>query len=71
MGVRDDPYLKDFGDTRLQVVFGVANTAACAHHLHVARHSATLVAEVVLMGDGALADVGDDFHVRMQMRREA
>src|SRR5690606_27342446 len=32
---------------------------------------AALVAHAVLVGDRALADIGDDFHVRMRMRRKA
>src|SRR6185312_2880580 len=41
------------------------------HHLHVTGLGAALVAERVLVGDRAFADIGDDFHVGMWMRREA
>ena len=49
----------------------MADAGAGAHHLHVASLGTALVALVVLMADGAFADVGDDFHVRMRVRREA
>src|SRR3984893_953264 len=63
-----DPDLEDFCLGRLQIIFGVAYAGARAHHLHVARFGAALVAETVLMGDRALADIGDDFHVGVGMR---
>ena len=44
---------------------------AGAHHLHVAGFGAALVAEAVLMGDRAFADIGDDLHVGVGMRRKA
>ncbi len=49
----------------------MADAGAGAHHLHVARDSAAFVAEAVLVRDRALADVGDDLHVGVRMRREA
>ena len=36
---------------------------AGAHHLHVARFGAPLIPKTVLVGNCALADIGDDFHV--------
>ena len=42
-----------------------------AHHLHVAGLGAALVAEAVLVGDRALAHVGDDLHVGVRVRRKA
>ena len=56
---------------RLQIVFGVTHAAAGAHHLHVARFGAALVAEAVLMGDRAFANIGDDFHVGVGMGGKA
>src|SRR5207247_944867 len=47
------------------------STAPAAHHLHVARFSSALVAETVLMGDRAFADMGDDFHIGMRMGGKA
>ncbi|MNT19068.1 hypothetical protein D3C72_1543050 [compost metagenome] len=49
----------------------MGDAGARAHHLHVAGLGAALVAQVVLVGDGPLADVGDDFHVLVRVRREA
>src|SRR5262249_38227490 len=40
------------------------------HYLHVPGLGAALVAEAVLMGDRTLADIGDDLHVGMGMRRK-
>ena len=54
-----------------QIVLGVADAGAGAHHLHVARLGAALVAKDVLMGDRAFADIGDDFHVGVGMGGKA
>ena len=59
------------GGNRLAVVLRVANAGAGAHHLHVARLGASLMAEAVLMRDRALPHIGDDLHVGVGMRREA
>ena len=48
----------------------MADAAAGAHHLHITGHGTALVAQVVLMRDGAFAHIGDDFHVGMRVRRE-
>src|SRR5690606_18213346 len=69
--LRKDPDLEDAGDARLLVVLGVADAAAGTHHLHIAGHGAATVALVVLVADRAFAHIGDDFHVRVRMRREA
>src|SRR5262245_53108266 len=37
------------------------------HHLHIASLGAALIAEVVAVRDGALSDVGHDFHIAMRM----
>ena len=42
-----------------------------AHHLHVAGLGAALVAQAVLVGDRAFADIGDDLHVTVRVRRES
>ena len=55
----------------LEIVFGVADAGAGAHHLHVAGFGAAFVAQAVLVRDRALADIGDDLHVAMRMRRKA
>src|ERR1700730_16584416 len=49
----------------------MADAASRAHHLHVAGFGAALVAERVLVRDRAFADIGDDLHVGMGMRRKA
>ncbi len=64
---RYDPDLEDPGRPRLEIVFGVPDAGPRTHHLHIACLGTALVAEVVLVRDGALADVGDDFHVGVRM----
>src|SRR5690606_37343885 len=51
---RNDPDLEERGRFVLQIIFGVADAGARAHHLDVARFRAALVAKAVLMGDRAL-----------------
>ena len=48
-------------------------TDACAgaHHLNVASLGTALIAQTILMGNRTLADIGDDFHVRMRMGGKA
>src|SRR6516165_2454078 len=41
------------------------------HHLHIAGLGSALVAEAVLVRDGALADIGDDLHVGVRVWWEA
>ncbi len=55
----------------LAIVLGMHDAGAGVHHLHVARGGPALVAEIVAMGDGALADIGDDLHLAVRMRVEA
>src|SRR5215467_366334 len=47
------------------------DTRSGTHHLHIACLGSALVAEAVLVRDGALADVGDDLHVSVRMGRKA
>src|SRR3546814_4420273 len=68
---RHDPDLEEGRRFVLQIIFRVADAAARAHHLHVARLRAALVAQAVLTGDRAGADIGDDLHVRVRVRRKA
>jgi len=56
---------------RLEIVFGMPDARPGAHHLHIARLGTALVAEVVLVRDGPLADIGDDFHVGVRVSRKA
>src|SRR5206468_3529632 len=67
---RHDPDLEQAGGFVFQIIFGVRDPAAGRHHLDVARFGAALVAKAVLVRDRAFADIGDDLHVRMRMRRE-
>src|SRR5690606_34254980 len=69
--IGDNPDLEDPCRDVLQVVLGVGDAAAGAHHLYVAGLGASVVAEVVAVADGALADIGDDFHVAVRMWRKA
>src|SRR3546814_20661923 len=48
----------------------MGGAASGVHDLHVACSRAPLVAEAVLVRDRAFADVGDDFHVGLGLRRE-
>src|SRR5262249_35042804 len=68
---RHDPDLEDFGGLWLTVVFGVLDAAAGAHHLHVARFGTPSVTEAVLVGNGALPHIGNDFHIGVWVRRKA
>src|SRR5436305_6703449 len=52
------------------IAFTVAEAAAGAHALPVARADDRASAEGILVLDGALEDVGDDLHVAMRVRRE-
>src|SRR6516165_3720928 len=67
---RQDPNLEDPGGARLQIVLRVTDSGPRTHHLHVAGFGASLVAEAVLMGDRTLADIGDDLHVGVRVRRK-
>src|SRR5579871_4392633 len=68
---RLDPDLEDAGGFRLQIIFGMADAAARAHHLHVTGFGAAMIAHAVAMSDGALTDISDDFHVGMGMGRKS
>ena len=57
-----DGDLEDPGDLILEIVLRMDDTGPGAHHLHVTRFGAALVAKVVLVGDRTLTDEGDDFH---------
>src|SRR5690606_8576103 len=69
--VGHDPDLEDAGRLVLQVVFTVEDAGPGAHHLHVSGQGAAVIAEAVLVGDGAAAHVGDDFHVLVRVRGKA
>src|SRR5262245_32847828 len=68
---RLNPDLEQRRGHRFPIVLGVANAGPCAHYLNVARLGAAFIAEAVLMRDRARADIGDDLHVGMRVRRKA
>ncbi len=68
---RLDPDLEDPGRRCLPVVFGMADAGTGRHDLDVTGLGAASIAHRVLMGDRAVPDIGDDFHIRVGMRREA
>jgi hypothetical protein len=53
------------------IVFRMANPGSGTHHLDVARYDPTDVASAILVRDDTLADIGDDFHVRVSVTAEA
>ena len=55
----------------LQIIFGMLDAGAGAHHLDVAGRGAALVAHRILVGDRARADIGDNLHVAVRMRLKA
>jgi hypothetical protein len=55
---------------RLKIELGVPNTGASAHHLNVASGDASGTPQAVAMGHRAVADISDDFHLRVGMRGE-
>src|SRR6516162_1349410 len=67
---RQDPDLEDPRRLGLQIVLRVTDTGSGTHHLHVAGFGAAVVTEAVLVGDGTLADIGDDLHVGVRVRRK-
>jgi len=69
--VRHDPNLKQRGHTWFQIIFGMHHTGAGTHDLHIASFGAAFITHAVLMRNGALADIGDDFHVAMRVRVKA
>ena len=49
----------------------MGNPGAGAHHLHITGFGTAMVTQVVLVGDGPLAYIGDDFHVAVRVGRKA
>src|SRR5262249_37106443 len=67
---RQDPKLENPSGARLHIVLRVTDPGSRTHHLYVAGLGAAFVAEVVLMGDRTLADIGDDLHIGVRVRRK-
>jgi hypothetical protein len=63
--------LKDLRGIRLEIVLRMLDAGSSAHHLHVPGFGTSAIAEAVLVGDRALPDIGNDFHVGVRVRREA
>src|SRR5580704_5934025 len=66
-----DPDLEQARRLVLEIVFGMANAGAGRHHLYIASARPPGVAHGILMRDRAVADIGDDLHVGVRMRRKA
>src|SRR5260370_21978670 len=49
----------------------MADPGSGAHYLDIARNGPTDIADAIFMRDHALADIGDDLHVRMRVVTEA
>ena len=60
---RVDPNLKQRRVDVFQIELGMDDAGSGAHDLYVARDRAAFVAQTVGMGDGAGADIGDDFNI--------
>ena len=52
-------------------MFGMTDPGSCAHDLDVASHGPADIAGAVFVRHGALADIGDDFHVGMEVTSKA
>ncbi len=68
---RDDPDLEQPTQTVPQIMFAVCHAGACTHHLHIACFGAAQIAHAVAVGDRTFADISDDFHIVVRVRREA
>jgi len=66
---RMDPDLQQVRRLGLAVVeLTVGNACACAHALNISGQNGRPIAERVLVGQGALQDIGDNLHIPMRMR---
>ena len=68
---RRDPDLEDARRPRFEIIFGMPDTGASAHHLYIARLGPALVAETVFVRDGALAHICNNFHIGVGMGGKA
>jgi len=69
--IGQNPDLEQAGFLVLQIVFRVLDAGPGAHNLDVASPGAAHVAQAVLVRDRPGADIGDDFHVLVRVRRKA
>jgi hypothetical protein len=65
------PDLKKLELVGAAIVLRMADSGSCAHHLDVARPCPADVARAIFVRDDALANIGDDFHIRMTVPAEA
>jgi len=52
------------------IELAVLHATASAHDLNLPRLELRMIAHAILVFDGALKDVSEDFHVLVRMRRE-
>src|ERR1700722_8052585 len=65
------PDLEELQRILIAIVLGMPDPGSGTYDLDVARYGAANIADAILMGDRALADIGDDFHVCMGVQSEA
>jgi hypothetical protein len=54
-----------------QIKFAMCDASACAHNLYITSLGPASIAQAIFMRDRAFADIGDDFHIVMRMRRKS
>src|SRR3546814_18514219 len=69
-GAGDNPDLEQCSGFVLQIIFAMTHAGPGTHDLDIARLGSPCVAQAVLMRNGALTDISDDFHVLVGMPRE-
>ena len=65
------PDLKKLELVGAVIVLRMADSGSCAHHLDVARPCAADVARTIFVRDDAVANIADDFHIRMTVPAKA
>jgi hypothetical protein len=68
---RQQPDLEEFEGVFITVVLGMTDSSSRAHDLDVAGDGPADIACAVFVRDCALANIGDDFHVRVGVTAEA
>ena len=69
--VRQQPDLEELEKVFVAIVFGMTDSRSSAHDLDVAGHGPADIAGAVFVRHGAVAHIGDDFHVGMGVTAEA
>jgi len=70
-GAGMEPDLENFGRGCFGVFFHVLDTGSGAHHLDIAGHGSSLIAETVTMRDRSLSHIGNDLDIRVRMQGKA